>query len=82
MTLGIPAAFLVLREVYDRLARGRWPLGRDMVGLVIIAALVLGLPRELIGQDRSILVLSYKVYTLAAVILLTLVLTRPSNSVD
>jgi Glycosyltransferase family 87 len=82
LTLCIPAAFLVLRDVYDRLARGKWPRGRDMIGLVVISVLVLGLPRELIGQDRSILVLSFKVYTLAAVILLTLILTRPPHTAD
>ncbi len=82
LTLAIPAAFLVLRDGYDRLARGKWPRRRDTAGVVVIAGLVLGLPRELIGQDRSILVLSYKVYTLAAVILLALVLTRPPHVAD
>ncbi|HEX4613647.1 MAG TPA: glycosyltransferase family 87 protein [Urbifossiella sp.] len=78
LVLGLPAAYLVLRDGFDRLARGVRPRWRVTAGLAVVAGLIHGFPRELLGAELSVLALSYKPYTLSAVVLMGLVLALPA----
>jgi hypothetical protein len=77
LVLGLPAAFLVLRDALDRRARGERQPVAVKLGLFAVAALTYFAPRELVGQGLSVVALSYKPYTVAALVLMGLALARP-----
>lgn len=64
LVLAIPAALRAVRHYL--VTRDRW----TGVALLLVAGIVLGLQRDIVGRDLSIVVLSYKVDTLVALILL------------
>ncbi len=81
LTLCIPAAYLVCRDGYERLINGHWPLRRNAVGIAAVVVLVYVFAREVTGRELSIVFLSYKVNTLAALVLIGLVLALPAVGV-
>lgn len=77
LVLVVPCVFLEFRELLTANSNGeRYPRYR-MVLLGVIGFIVLVLQRDIVQRDLSILVLSYKFDTLAALIAIFLVLTQP-----
>jgi hypothetical protein len=69
----VPALFLSVRAVLSHPTGTRW----RSAALVLIGSIFLGTKQFILGKDLSLLALSYKVDTVAALLLLLLVLTLP-----
>lgn len=79
LVLCLPAAYLVMRDGAARCADGGRPLRRNVAGVAAVAVLVFGFARFALGRELSIVFLSYKVNTLAALTLMGLVLALPGR---
>lgn len=71
----LPAAFLALRQQLLTASWFRWRLG--VMGLIV--AVVLLSRQSVVGRDLSVVLLSYKLDSIAALLLLALNLTMPSS---
>ena len=71
LVLCLPAAYLLVRNVLLRNLLSLQPCCREMAGLSLVAILLFSLA-EVVGRDLSIVLLSYKVNTIAALVLLNL----------
>ena len=72
----LPAVFLTLRVVLSNPRESR----RQIIGLAIVGLVAIALKRGLLGQELSIVVMSYKFDTWAALLVMGLVLTLPRIS--
>jgi hypothetical protein len=77
LVLCFPAAYLVLRDVFERLANGERIPRRNSIGLVAAAVFIYVFSRGVVGRELSVVFLSYKVNTIAALLLVGLVLAMP-----
>lgn len=81
LVLMLPAVFLLIRDQVALREAGR-PASRGVVGvLATVGIIVLLLQRDIVQRDLSILVLSYKLDTLAALVAMAAVLIRRPASI-
>jgi hypothetical protein len=76
LVVALPGVFLVL---HAGLATGRWGWGR-IAALVFVGVVVLGTRHTLLGRELSVVLLSYKLLTMAMLAILALTLNTGRSS--